>query len=61
MTEREPTTERRSFLYYEELLLDAHRAGAREELGADATAKEIETLALKRYLGPEREADDDEG
>lgn len=52
-------TERKSFLYYEKLLLDAYRSAAREELGPDATAEEIETLALELYQGLEREADDD--
>lgn len=49
----------RSFLYYERLLLDAHRTAARTELGADASDEEIETLAQRYYQGPQRKRDDD--
>jgi len=52
-------TKRKSFLYYERLLLDAHRTAARTELGADASDEEIETLAQRYYKGPQRKSEDD--
>lgn len=45
-------TKRRSFLYYERRLLDAHHTAAREELGPDASEEEIDTLAQRYYQGP---------
>lgn len=54
-------TKRRSFLYYERRLLDAHRATAREELGPDASEEEIDALAHRYYQGPRRKTDDDTG
>ncbi len=52
-------TKRKSFLYYERLLLDSHRRAAREELGPDASDDEVETLAQRYYQGPQRKRDDD--
>ena len=52
-------TRRKSFLYYERRLLDAHRTAAREDLGPDGSEEEIEARAQRYYQGAQRKTDDD--
>ena len=42
----------KGFLYYERLLLESYREGAREALRPEATEAEVETLAMQYYEGP---------
>ena len=51
----------KGFLYYERLLLESYREGAREALGPEATEAEVETLARQYYEGPQRDGEGRQG